>query len=129
MRATGAAHARGYTPELVVQSPAGDPQIVKVLKHPKQFTLVYADSEIRFTHLRWRHWGKPKTTAKGWARTCGGGGIDGYVCHRHRVRIVADRLSVCTVNTKNYRHAVAHGVPDFGSGPLALPTSMGACGF
>lgn len=96
-------------------------------RRPHRFRLVSADSEILFEGLHWRNWGSGRTIAKGRARTCGEGGIDGYVCSTGAVRLVAGRIGSCPTGGDLYQSLLAFHVPLYGK-RTEIPVIAESCG-
>jgi hypothetical protein len=96
-------------------------------RRPHRFRLVSADSEVLFEGLRWRSWGASRSIAKGRARTCGEGGINGYVCSTGAVRLVAGRIGSCPTGGDLYQSLVALHVPLYGK-RTEIPVIAESCG-
>ena len=93
--------------------------------HPGSFRLTSADSSVSFRHLRWSRWGSPRAIARGWARTCGSGGSEGYACHSGRVRLVAEERSGCG-ESQVYLKLLAYRVPLYGA-EFEIPIPAADC--
>lgn len=99
---------------VVIARSFASPDEFQTLEHPSGFRVSSADSEVVFKHLRWRHWGGRRAQAQGRATTCGSGGLEGYVCHSGRVRLLANYRRICG-DIGYYENLLAFRVPDYGS--------------
>jgi hypothetical protein len=94
-------------------------------QHPRQFRLTDADSVLLFARLHWRRWGSQHASARGWAKTCGEGGLEGYGCHSGRVRLMAGDIASChTTGHQFYGSLTAFGPTVYGGSFEISVTSM-----
>jgi hypothetical protein len=94
-------------------------------QHPGSFRLTSADSFVAFRHLRWRGWNGQRAVAHGRAKTCGEGGIEGYICRTGRVRLAADLRAECG-HGYVYLRLIAYKIPDYGP-EIEVPLSPTRC--
>jgi hypothetical protein len=66
----GAATASAKTKLALTTNFATDDPTYQVLSHPRSFHIASADATLYFGSLRWHHWGKQHTYARGKARWC-----------------------------------------------------------
>lgn len=92
---------------------------------PHRFLIRSADSQVLFKRLVWKYWGRFAAVAHGRAKTCGEGGIEGYVCHTGAVRLVAKDPIDCGGGPA-YLSLISYGVPDYG-GEVELPVAPLDC--
>lgn len=105
-----AAHGKTF---IMIGESLTEPGPTHLFRRPRGFRLTSEDSSIRFSHLHWRHWGGKRAIGRGRAKTCGSGGVEGYVCHSGRVKLVASNRITCGPDYF-YEHLIAHGVPEYG---------------
>jgi hypothetical protein len=96
-------------------------------RRPHRFRLVSADSTILFKGLHWHKWGSRRAVARGHARTCGEGGIDGFVCATGPVRLAVGHIGSCPTGGDLYQSLVAFGVPLYGR-RTDIPVLAESCG-
>ena len=117
-----AAHPKTF---IMIGESLTEPSATHLFQHPSGFRLTSEDSSVRFSHLRWKHWGRKRAIGRGRAETCGGGGAQGDVCHSGRVKLLAnDRISCGS--DYFYEHLLAYGVPDY-SNRLEVPRGGVEC--
>lgn len=95
----------------------GSDGVVRSYKKPRGFTVILADSTIRYSGLRWTRWGSRRAVARGRARVC----TADIGCSSSRVRLVASHRQHCYRFNK-YARLTTEGGATSGNGPSTLLT-------
>ena len=106
-----------------------DEGTLTVLRHPRQFKVLNADSYVLFYRLRWRHWGAPRSVGKGRVKMCADDG-----CVSSRVRLTVSARKRCapppspdSVVSYSYTRMVASWIPGYNARNSTLPVLPTAC--